>query len=60
MVFEGPHIRPLPTRLEVVTADEQADQDWQLIDPGAILRPCTKQIGQIDADLTEALEDDQA
>lgn len=58
-VFQGLHMRPLPTRLEVVITDDQVDQDWQLTDLAATMRPYAKLIRQLDADMLEALEDSQ-
>lgn len=58
-VFEGLHMRPLETRLEVVITDDQVDGDWQLTDLAATMRPYTKLIRQLDAEMVEALEDSQ-
>jgi NAD(P)H-dependent FMN reductase len=56
-VFEGLHMRPLETRIEVVVTDDQVDGDWQLTDLGATMRPYTKLIRQLDAEMVETLED---
>jgi NAD(P)H-dependent FMN reductase len=58
-VFGGLHMRPLETRLEVVITDGQVDGDWQLTDLAATMRPYTKLIRQLDAEMVEALEDSQ-
>jgi len=58
-VFEGLHMRPLETRLEVVITDDQVDGDWQLTDLAATMRPYAKLIRQLDAEMVEVLEDDQ-
>jgi NAD(P)H-dependent FMN reductase len=58
-VFEGVHMRPLDTRVEVVIADDQVDRDWQVIDLDAAMRPYAKLLRQVDAEMTEALEDSQ-
>ena len=52
-------MRPLETRLEVVITDDQVDGDWQLTDLAATMRPYTKLIRQLDAEMVEALEDSQ-
>jgi NAD(P)H-dependent FMN reductase len=58
-VFEGLHMRPLETRLEVVITDDQVDRDWQLTDLAATMRPYAKLIRQLDDEMIEALEDSQ-
>jgi NAD(P)H-dependent FMN reductase len=58
-VFEGLHMRPLETRLEVVITDDQVDHDWQMTDLAATMRPYAKLIRQLDAEMIEALEDTQ-
>ena len=52
-------MRPLETRLEVVITDDQVDHEWQLTDLAATMRPYTKLIRQLDAEMVEALEDSQ-
>lgn len=52
-------MRPLESRLEIVITDEDVDEDWQLRDPSATLRPYLQQVRQIDAQLVEALTDTQ-
>ncbi len=58
-VFEGLHMRPLETRLEVVITDDQVDHDWQMTDLAATMRPYANLIRQLDAEMIEALEDTQ-
>jgi NAD(P)H-dependent FMN reductase len=58
-VFEGLHMRPLDTRIEVAIPDDQLDEDWQLTDLAATMRPYAKLIRQLDAEMIEALEDTQ-
>jgi NAD(P)H-dependent FMN reductase len=58
-VLEGLRMRPLASRLEIVITDEDVDQDWQLKDLDATLRPYLAQIRELDAQLVETLEDTQ-
>jgi NAD(P)H-dependent FMN reductase len=58
-VFEGLHMRPLQTRLEVVITDGQVDQDWQLTDLAATMRPYAGLLRRLDVEMIEALEDSQ-
>jgi NAD(P)H-dependent FMN reductase len=58
-VLEGVHMRPLKDRLEIVITDEDVDEDWQLRDLRATLRPYLQQVRQLDAQLVEALMDTQ-
>jgi NAD(P)H-dependent FMN reductase len=58
-VLEGVHMRPLKDRLEIAIADEDVNEDWQLRDPSATLRPYLQQVRQLDAQLVEALTDTQ-
>ena len=58
-VFEGLHMRPLETRLEVVITDDQVDGAWQLTDLAATMRPYAKLFRQLDAEMIEALDDTQ-
>jgi NAD(P)H-dependent FMN reductase len=58
-VLEGVHMRPLEDRLEIVITDEDVDEDWQLRDASATLRPYLQQVRQLDAQLVEALTDTQ-
>lgn len=59
-VLEGLHMRPLADRIEIVITNEAVDENWQLRDLNATLRPYLQQIRQLDAQLIEALEDTQA
>jgi NAD(P)H-dependent FMN reductase len=54
-VLEGLHMHPLPDRLEIVIADEDVDEDWQLRDLNGTLEPYRKQARKLDAQLREAL-----
>jgi NAD(P)H-dependent FMN reductase len=58
-VLEGVHMRPLEDRIEIVITDEDVDEDWQVLDLHATLRPYLQQVRQIDAQLVEALTDTQ-
>jgi NAD(P)H-dependent FMN reductase len=58
-VLEGLHMRPLEDRIEIVITDGDVDEDWQLRDIDATLRPYLKQVRQLDAQLLDALEDTQ-
>jgi NAD(P)H-dependent FMN reductase len=58
-VFDGLHMRPLETRIEVVITDRQLDQDWQVIDLPGTMRDYAKLHRQLDAEMTEALADTQ-
>ncbi len=52
-------MRPLEDRLEIVITDEDVDEDWQVRDLHATLRPYLQQVRQLDAQLVEALTDTQ-
>jgi NAD(P)H-dependent FMN reductase len=54
-VLEGLHMRPLEDRLEIVIADQDVDEDWQLREPSATLEPYREQLQRLDAQLVEAL-----
>jgi NAD(P)H-dependent FMN reductase len=56
-VIDGLRMRALPDRLEVSIADDQVDQDWQLKDLEATMSPYRDRLHQIDAQMIEALED---
>ena len=56
-VLEGLHMRPLRDRLEIVITNEEVDEDWQLRDVDATLEPYRERVGQLDAQLAEALVD---
>lgn len=58
-VMEGLHMRPLKDRLEIVIASDDVDENWQLKDLNATLRPYLEQVRQIDIQLVEALTDTQ-
>jgi NAD(P)H-dependent FMN reductase len=58
-VFEGLHMRPLGTRIEVAIADDHVNQDWQLTDVAAAMGPYASLIRQLDAEIIEALQDSQ-
>lgn len=58
-VLEGLHMRPLEDRLEIVIPAEDVDEDWQLRDVGATLRPYLEQARRLDEQLLEALLDTQ-
>jgi NAD(P)H-dependent FMN reductase len=58
-VFEGLHMRPLRTRIEVAIAGSQVDEAWQLTDLAATMRPYAGLLRQLDAEMIEALEDGQ-
>jgi NAD(P)H-dependent FMN reductase len=54
-VLEGVHMRPLADRLEIVITDDDVDEHWQLRDLDGTLDPYREQVGQLDAQLVEAL-----
>jgi len=58
-VLEGLHMRPLEDRLEIAVPADDVDEDWQLRDVGATLRPYLEQARRIDEQLVEALIDTQ-
>jgi hypothetical protein len=58
-VLEGVHMRQLEDRIEIVITDEDVDEDWQLRDLHATLRPYLQQVRQLDAQLVEVLTDTQ-
>jgi NAD(P)H-dependent FMN reductase len=59
-VFDGLHMRRLEGRVEVVITDDNVDANWQLTDLEATMGPYREQFQQIEAEIIEALEDDQA
>jgi NAD(P)H-dependent FMN reductase len=59
-VLEGLHMRPLESRLEILITDDDVDENWQLSDLEATLRPYIEQVKRLDAQLVEALRDTQA
>jgi NAD(P)H-dependent FMN reductase len=58
-VLEGLHMRPLADQLEIAITDDDVDENWQLRNLDATLRPYLEQVRQLDAQLIEALEDTQ-
>jgi NAD(P)H-dependent FMN reductase len=58
-VLEGLHMRPLKERLEILIADQDVDESWQLRDLDATLGPYREQVRQLDAQLVEALSETQ-
>lgn len=58
-VLEGLHMRELDDHLEVVVADDDVDENWQLRDIDATLRPYLAKTSMIDAQMVEVLDDSQ-
>jgi NAD(P)H-dependent FMN reductase len=58
-VFEGLHMRPLEERIEIAISAEDVDEEWQLRDVDAKLRPCRERLRRLDAQMVEALQDTQ-
>jgi NAD(P)H-dependent FMN reductase len=58
-VLEGLHMRRLEDRLEIAIPADDVDEDWQLRDLTATLRPYLEQARRIDTQLLEALIDTQ-
>jgi NAD(P)H-dependent FMN reductase len=58
-VLEGLHMRPLEDRVEVLIGAEDVDEEWQLRDLEATLRPYREQLRRLDAQMVRALEDKQ-
>jgi NAD(P)H-dependent FMN reductase len=54
-VLEGLHMRPLEDRLEIAIAAADVDEEWQLRDRDALLRPYLEQVRRLDTQLIEAL-----
>jgi hypothetical protein len=52
-------MRQLDERLEVFVTDDDVDENWQLRDLEALMRPYRARIRTIDARMVEALEDTQ-
>jgi NAD(P)H-dependent FMN reductase len=59
-VLEGIHMRPLEDRIEIVITDADVDEDWQLRDLDATLRPYLPLLRVLDAQLLDALQDTQS
>jgi NAD(P)H-dependent FMN reductase len=57
-VLQGLHMRVLD-HAEAVIVDNDVDEDWQLKDIPATLRPVLPALAAIDFQLTEALDDAQ-
>jgi NAD(P)H-dependent FMN reductase len=57
-VLQGLRMRELPVHLEVFIADD-VDEDWQLRDVEALMRPHHEQTMAIGAQMIEALEDSE-
>jgi NAD(P)H-dependent FMN reductase len=58
-VLEGLKMRELDTHLEVFISADEVDDDGQIRDLAAVMRPYYAQAKAIDAEMTEALEDAQ-
>jgi NAD(P)H-dependent FMN reductase len=58
-VLQGLHMRVLDDHVEAVITDAEVDEDWQLKDIDATLRPNLPMIRKIDAEFIEALDDTQ-
>jgi NAD(P)H-dependent FMN reductase len=57
-VLQGLHMRILD-HVEAVITDDDLDEDWQLKDIRATLRPVIPELAAIDSQMTEALDDTQ-
>ena len=55
-VLTGLHLHPLQERLELVVTKADLDEDWQVKDLEAVMRPYREQTRAIDAQLLEALK----
>lgn len=58
-VLQGLHMRELEHHIEVVVTDDDVDENWQLRDLQALMRPYRAEVRKIDAQMVEALEDTQ-
>jgi NAD(P)H-dependent FMN reductase len=58
-VLEGLHMHELDDHLEVIIGPDAVNEDWQLKDIAATLRPYLDQTRTIDIQMIEALEDNQ-
>jgi NAD(P)H-dependent FMN reductase len=58
-VLQGVHMLQLDDHLELVITDDDVDEDWQLRDVEATLRPYQVQTKSIAAQMLEALRDTQ-
>jgi NAD(P)H-dependent FMN reductase len=58
-VLQGLHMRALDDHVEIVIADDDVDDSWQLKDLEATMRPYRDRVRAIDAQMVEALKDTQ-
>jgi NAD(P)H-dependent FMN reductase len=58
-VLEGLRMRPLEDRVEIAIPAADVDEEWQLRDVDATLRPYHERLRQMDAQMVQALEDTQ-
>ncbi|MEU0936248.1 NADPH-dependent FMN reductase [Embleya sp. NPDC005971] len=58
-VLQGLHMRPLEDHLELVTTDDDVDENWQLKDVNATLHSYRDHVRKLDEQMTAALKDDQ-
>jgi NAD(P)H-dependent FMN reductase len=58
-VLLGLYMRVLDDHVEAVITDDDVDENWQLKDIDATLRPSLPLIRKIDGEFTEALDDTQ-
>jgi hypothetical protein len=58
-VLQGLHMRVLDDHVEAVITDADVDENWQLKDIDATLRPNLPLIRKIDGEFIEALDDTQ-
>jgi NAD(P)H-dependent FMN reductase len=54
-VLDGLHMRSLEDRLEIVITDDDVDEEWQLRDLDATLRPYLEQVKRLDAQLVAVI-----
>ena len=59
VILQGLHMRELDDHLELIIADDDVDENWQLRELDATLRPYLAQARAIDAQMVEALKDSQ-
>lgn len=58
-VLNGLHMMVLDDHVEAVITDDDVDDNWQLTDPAATLRPTLQQLRKVDAGFVGALLDRQ-
>lgn len=58
-ILQGLHMRALDDHLEAVITDDDVDENWQLRDIDATLRPYLAKTSMIDAQMVEVLDDSQ-